>query len=202
MKLYLVPFRQEAKLLTSILPNCRSLLSENFSGCWEFNGGRVVCWNQAGTNGIIEIIKKIPDLDSFSEVILFGSAGSLAKNLSMGAVYSCTNIKDTKGNSWKIEGVDGFTECSLLTTETLIFDNDLRYELWQKYECELVDMEASAFAELAVKGFFGKAKAGVVRFVSDTYEILPELDPVTKNFTGKFPAEIRQQIAKHRKSFL
>ena len=202
MKLYLVPFRQEAKLLISILPNCRALPDSGFPGCCEYTGGRVVCWNQAGVQGVVDLVKKITDFSGYSEVILFGSAGSLAKELELGRIYTCTRIKDTFGGVWNMPAVSSFQESGLLTAEELVFENNKRQELWQKYNCELVDMEASAFAYLAEKNAFGDAKTGVVRFVSDTYEILPKLDIVTRNFTGKFPKEVSQQISKHRKNFL
>ena len=131
---------------------------------------------------------------------MFGSAGSLAHDLSMGQIFCCTTVKNTNGGHWQIPALPGFHECGILSTEALVFDNEKRNELWQKYQCELVDMETAAFAELVASGAFGSARAGVIRFVSDTYDILPELDPLTNKFTGKFPTEVRNQISKNSKA--
>ena len=231
MKLYMVPFRQEARLLTAILPNCRSVhaysgyqqaksaqpaLSTSKSNqssltpnpqsptpltIWEYNGGRVVCWNQAGSAGVEDVVAKISDFSLYSEVIMFGSAGSLAHGLSMGQLFCCTTVKDTFGGCWHLPQLDGLPECGILSTEALVFDNEKRNEFWQKHHCELVDMETAAFARLASLGAFGSAAFGAIRFVSDTYEILPALDPITNAFTGKFPPEVRNQITQHRRLF-
>lgn len=202
MKLYLVPFKQEAKLLTAIMPNCRQIKDSAFAGEWEYNGGRIICWNQAGSAGVADVVNKISDFSAYSDIIMFGSAGSLAHNLSMRQIFCCTTIKDTHGGCWKMPAVKGLPESGILSTEALVFDNGKRDELWQKYQCELVDMETAAFAEIAVSGRLGTANFGAIRFVSDTYDVLPELDPTTNNFTGKFPQEIRNQIGKARKNIL
>ena len=133
---------------------------------------------------------------------MFGSAGSLAHDLSMGQIFCCTTVKNTNGGYWQFPALPGFPECGILSTEALVFDNEKRNELWQKYQCELVDMETAAFAELAASGAFGPACVGAIRFVSDTYDILPELDPLTNNFTGKFPPEVRNHITRFRKFLL
>ncbi len=231
MRLYLVPFKQEAKLLTAILPNCHSVkISSNDQpaksaqpapstsksnqpslipnpqsptslNIWEYNGGLVISWNQAGSAGVEEVVANISDFSPYSEVIMFGSAGSLAHDLSMGQLFCCTNVKDTFGGHWQLPQLKGLPECGILSTEALVFDNEKRNELWQKHHCELVDMETAAFARLASSGAFGSAAFGAIRFVSDTYEILPALDPLTNAFTGKFPPEVRNQITHHRRLF-
>lgn len=202
MKLYLVPFKQEAKLLTAILPNCHQVKNGNWGGEWSFNNGYIICWNQAGGVGVYDIVNRISDFSQYSEVIMFGSAGSLAHDLSMGQIFCCTTVKNTNGGHWQIAALPGFPECGILSTEALVFDNGKRDELWQKYQCELVDMETAAFAELAASGVFGSARVGAIRFVSDTYDILPEIDPLTNNFTGKFPPEVRIGITKYRKCLI
>lgn len=199
MKLYLVPFNAEAKVLTAILPNCRKAPNSIFPNRWEYKGGEVVSWNEMGTKAINEVILKIKDFDKFSSVILFGSAGSLSPDLKLGNVYSCTTIKDTNGKCWQIPELEGLNTNSLLTANELIFDNNKRLECFQKYNCNLVDMEASAFAKLSSENFFKQAKTYIIRFISDNYKTLPPTDDVTKSYKKDFLLLAQKEMLKYRK---
>lgn len=199
MKLYLIPFTAEAKVLTAILPNCRKSPNQLFKNRWEYKGGEVISWNEAGTKPIHEVIKSIGDFDKYSSVILFGSAGSLAPNMQLGDIFCCTTVKDIEGNSWEMPSMQEFKKNSLLTTPELIFDNNKRMEYFKKYNSNLVDMEASIFAELSSQGFFKKAETYIIRFVSDNYEILPPLDLAKSSYNESFIKLANKEITKYRK---
>ena len=149
-----------------------------------------------------EIVKKIDNFDKFSSVVLFGSAGSLSPDLKLGEIYSCTTIKDTENNSWQMPILEGLTPNSLLTTKALVFDNNKRLEYFKKYNCSLVDMEASVFAQLTSEGYFKQTKTYVVRFISDTYETLPPIDEQGNNYAPNFMNLLHPVMAKYRKLFL
>ena len=199
MKLYLVPFNAEAKVLTAILPNCRKAPTPLFKNRWEYNGGEVISWNEVGTKAIYEVIQKIGDFEKYSSVILFGSAGSLAPDLQLGEIFSCTTIKDLDNKNWQMPCLQGFKSNSLLTTPELIFDNNKRKEYHEKYNCNLVDMEASIFADLSNKGFFKKAETYIIRFLSDNYEILPPFDLAKNSYNESFSKTVNKEIVKYRK---
>ena len=59
MKLFLVPFNFEAKVLTAILPNCKKVPNSLFQNRWEYIGGEVVSWNEVGTEAIKDVIISI-----------------------------------------------------------------------------------------------------------------------------------------------
>ncbi len=199
MKLYLIPFNAEAKVLTAILPNCRKSPNTLFKNRWEYKGGEVISWNEVGTKAIYEVIQKIGDYEKYSSVILFGSAGSLAPDLELGKIFCCTTVKDLEGNSWKMPSLQEFKENSLLTTPELIFDNNKRMEYFKKYNCSLVDMEASIFAELSSKGFFKNAGTFIIRFLSDNYDVLPPLDLAKNSYNESFSKTVNKEIIKYRK---
>ena len=199
MKLYLVPFKAEAKVLLSILPNCRKKTDSLFPNHWEYKGGEVISWNKVGLEPFRDIVKKIGNFEKYSSVILFGSAGSLSPDLKLGEVFSCTTVKDTESGCWQIPLLEGLTPSSLLTSKALVFDNNNRLEYFRKYNCPLVDMEASAFAELVSEGIFKQAKTYVIRFISDTYEILPPIDELGNNYTPDFLEIVHPVLAKYRK---
>ncbi len=199
MKLYLIPFNAEAKVLTAILPNCRKTPNLLFKNRWVYKGGEVISWNEVGTKAIHEVIEKIGDFEKYSSVILFGSAGSLAPNLQLGDIFCCTTIKDLEGNTWEMPNLREFKENSLLTTPELIFDNNKRMEYFKKFSCNLVDMEASIFADLTNKGFFKKAETYIIRFISDNYEVLPPLNLERNSYTENFTKTVNNEIKKYRK---
>jgi nucleoside phosphorylase len=199
MKLYLVPFNAEAKVLTAILPNCRKVSNSSFQNRWEYKGGEIICWNKVGIEPIKEVIMKIGNFENYSSVILFGSAGSLAPDLHLGKVYSCTTIKDIENKLWQMPTLEGIETNSLLTTNELIFDNDLRMKYHKEFNCNLVDMEASIFAELSIQGFFKQAKTFIVRFISDNYDTLPQFNLATNNYTKDFLLKANSEIVKYRK---
>ena len=202
MKLYLVPFKAEAKVLLSILPNCRKKTDSLFPNHWEYKGGEVISWNKVGLEPFRDIVKKIGNFEKYSSVILFGSAGSLSPDLKLGEVFSCTTVKDTESGCWQIPLLEGLTPSSLLTSKALVFDNNKRLEYFRKYNCPLVDMEASAFAELASEGVFKQADAYVIRFISDTYKTLPPMDKQGNNYSPDFMKLLQPVMAKYRKLFL
>ena len=202
MKLYLVPFKAEAKVLLSIMPNCRKKTDSIFPNHWEYKGGEVISWNKMGLEPFREIVKKIGNFDKFSSVVLFGSAGSLSPDLKLGDIYTCTTIKDSENNSWQMPILEGLTPNSLLTTKALVFDNNKRLEYFKKYNCSLVDMEASVFAQLTSEGYFKQTKTYVVRFISDTYETLPPIDEQGNNYAPNFMNLLHPVMAKYRKLFL
>ena len=199
MKLFLVPFKAEAKVLLSILPNCRKKTDSIFPNHWEYKGGEVISWNKVGLEPFRDIVKKIGNFEKYSSVILFGSAGSLSPDLKLGEVFSCTTVKDTESGCWQIPLLDGLTANSLLTTKALVFDNNKRMEYFKKYNCSLVDMEASAFAVLASEGVFKQADAYVIRFISDTYKTLPPMDELGNNYTPDFLKIVHPIMVKYRK---
>ena len=199
MKLYLIPFNAEAKILTAILPNCRKAPSPLFKNRWEYKGGEIISWNEVGTKAIYEVIQKIGNFEKYSSVILFGSAGSLAPNLQLGDIFCCTTIKDLDGNTWQMPSLKGFNTNSILTTPELIFDNNKRKEYHEKYNCNLVEMEASIFAELSNNGFFKKAETYIIRFLSDNYEVLPPFDQGKNSYTESFSKTVNKEIIKYRK---
>ncbi len=98
--------------------------------------------------------------------------------------------------------LEGLTPNSLLTTNALVFDNNKRLEYFKKYNCSLVDMEASAFAKLASEGFFKQTQTYVIRFISDTYETLPPIDEQGNNYAPNFMNMLHPVMAKYRKLFL
>ena len=199
MKLYLVPFNAEAKVLISILPNCKKVPNSLFQNRWEYKGGEVICWNEVGTKAMKDIIMKIGNFEKYSSVILFGSAGSLAPDLKLGDVFSCTTIKDTENNCWQMPTITGFKSNSLLTTNELIFDNNLRMKYHKEFDSNLVDMEASIFAKLSSEGFFKKSETYIIRFISDNYETLPPFDETKNTYTKNFLSIAQAEIAKYRK---
>lgn len=199
MKLYLVPFNAEAKVLTSILPNCKKVSNSISQNRWEYKGGEIICWNKMGIKDFEDLIMRIENFDNYSSVILFGSAGSLVPDLKLGKLYSCTTIKDTENNHWEMPIFNGIEPNSLLTTNELIFDNKLRMEYHQRYNCNLVDMEASIFAKLSNEGFFKKTKTFIIRFVSDNYETLPPFDEAKNSYTKSFLAKANSEMVKYRK---
>ena len=202
MKLYLVPFKAEAKVLLSILPNCKKTENTLSKNRWEYKGGEIISWNEVGLDPFRKIVKKIGDFDKYSSVILFGSAGSLSPNLKLGEIFSCTTVKDTENGCWSMPALEGLTSNSLLTTKALVFDNNKRMEYFKKYNCNLVDMEASAFSELASEGLFKQAKTYIIRFISDTYETLPSMDEQGNNYTPGFMEIVHPVMVKYRKLFL
>ena len=202
MKLYLIPFNAEAKVLTAILPNCRKAPNNLFKNRWEYKGGEVISWNEVGTKAIYEVIQKIGVFEKYSSVTLFGSAGSLAPDLQLGEIFCCTTIKDLDDNSWQMQSLEGFKPNSLLTTPELIFDNNKRMEYFKKYDTKLVDMEASIFADLSNKGFFKKAETYIIRFVSDNYEVLPPFDLAKNSYTESFLKVVNKEIIKYRKTLV
>ena len=199
MKLYLIPFNAEAKVLTAILPDCRKVSNNLFKNRWEYKGGEVICWNEMGLPPIREVINKIGNFEKYSSVVLFGSAGSLSPNLKLGEVFSCTTIKDTEKGFWQMAEYKGLKTNSLLTSKALVFDNEKRMEYHQKFNCNLVDMEASAFAELASQGLFKNAETYIIRFISDTYETLPPWDEAKNSYTKSFLSIAQAEITKYRK---
>ena len=199
MKLYLIPFNAEAKVLTSILPNCKKSPNSLFQNRWEYKNGEIISWNEVGINPIYEVIKKIGNFEKYSSVILFGSAGSLAPDLKLGEVYSCTTIKDLNNNSWEMPALKGIQQNSLLTTNELVFDNNKRFEYFQKFNCNLVDMEASIFAKLSNEGFFKGAETYVIRFLSDNYEALPPFNEAKNTYTKDFLTLAQSKLAKFGK---
>lgn len=200
MKLFLVPFNFEAKVLTAILPNCKKVPNSLFQNRWEYKGGEVVSWNEVGTEAIKDVIMKIGNFEKYSSVILFGSAGSLSPNLNLGELFVCTTIKDTENNCWKMPALAGFNSNSMLTTKEMIFDNNLRKKYFQEFNCELVDMEASIFAKLSAEGYFKDTESFVIRFVSDNYETLPPLvDGEIKSYSKSFMTKAHSEMIKYRK---
>ncbi len=199
MKLYLIPFNAEAKVLTAILPNCKKVSNSSFNNRWEYKGGEIISWNKMGTEAIKEVIMQIGDYEKYSSIILFGSAGSLSPNLNLGDIYCCTTIKDTTNQCWEMPSLDGIKPNSMLTTKELIFDNNLRMKYHQEFNCNLVDMEASIFAELSLQGYFKQAKTYIIRFVSDNYESLPPLNKSTNSYTKTFMLKANSEIVKYRK---
>ena len=199
MKLFLVPFKAEAKVLLSILPNCRKKTDSLFPNHWEYKGGEVISWNKVGLEPFRDIVKKIGNFEKYSSVILFGSAGSLSPDLKLGEVFSCTTVKDTESGCWQIPLLEGLTPNSLLTSKALVFDNNKRLEYFRKYNCPLVDMEASAFAKLASEGIFKQAETYVIRFISDTYKTLPPMDELGNNYTPDFLKIVHPIMVKYRK---
>ena len=198
MKLYLIPFNAEAKVLTAILPNCRKVSNSLFKNRWEYKGGEVISWNEMGTKAIEEVIMKIDNFDKYSSVILFGSAGSLAPDLKLGEVFSCISIKNTENKCWQMPVLGGIKPNSLLTTKELIFDNNLRMKYHQEFSCNLVDMEASIFAKYSSEGFFKNAETYIIRFISDNYDTLPPLDETKNTYTKNFLSIAQAEIAKYR----
>lgn len=201
-QLFLVPFKAEAKLLTSIFPNCKSITDSRFPNHWTFKGGEIISWNIAGKAGMQDTIEKVGIYDNFSSVILFGSCGSLSPNLKLGQIFSCKTIKDTNHSIFELPIPEDFENKDLLCTDDLILDNEERKKLWEEYNCHIVDMEGSVFANFADKGYFGKANPYIIRFVSDTYDCSAPIDSDSLKFTGKFQPEIQQEIIKHRKILL
>ena len=199
MKLFLIPFKAEAKVLISMLPNCKKVPNSFFKNRWEYKNGEIISWDEVGTKAIENVIKTIGGFEKYSSVILFGSAGSLAPNLKLGDVYSCTTIKDTENKCWQMQAINGIKTNSLLTTNELIFDNNLRMKYHQEFNCNLVDMEASAFAKLSNEGFFKKAETHIIRFISDNYEVLPLFDDEKNSYTKSFLELAYMEIVKYRK---
>ncbi len=202
MKLYLVPFNAEAKVLTAILPNCKKVPNSIFQNRWEYKGGEIICWNAMGIKAIEDVIMKIGNFDKYSSVILFGSAGSLSPNLKLGELYSCTTIKDTDNKQWEMPRIQEFNNNSLLTTPELIFDNNKRMEYYKKFNCSLVDMEASIFAKLSSEGFFKQAETYIIRFISDNYDTLPPFDEAKNTYTKSFLEIVHKEIVKYRKQLI
>ena len=199
MKLFLIPFKAEAKVLISMLPNCKKVPNSFFKNRWEYKNGEIISWDEVGTKAIENVIKTIGGFEKYSSVILFGSAGSLAPNLKLGDVYSCTTIKDTENKCWQMQAINGIKTNSLLTTNELIFDNNLRMKYHQEFNCNLVDMEASAFAKLSSEGFFKNAETHIIRFISDNYEVLPLFDDAKNSYTKSFLELAHTEIIKYRK---
>ncbi len=201
-QLFLVPFKAEAKLLTSIFPNCKAITDSEFPNHWTFKGGEIISWNIAGKTAMRDTIEKIGLYEVFSSVILFGSCGSLSPNLKLGQIFSCKTVKDTNKSIFELPVPEVFENKDLLCTDDLILVNSERKRLWEEYNCHIVDMEGAVFAGFAHKGYFGKAHTYIIRFVSDNYECSAPINPDSKKFTGKFQPEIQQEIIKHRRLLL
>lgn len=192
MRLFLAPFKAEAKLLASILPNCKLASDDSFPNRWTFKGGEIISWNSAGAEALLKAIERI-NFDKFSSVILFGSSGALAPDLKLGEVFSCTEIMDFAGRSIKLSGLKKMLCAKLLTSEKPVETSEGRNRLYEKYKADLVDMESFAFAQVAIGDGICPFLSYVVRFVSDTQD---------KAFNGKFPDEIRAALVKYRNAFV
>ena len=90
MKLYLVPFNAEAKVLTSILPNCKKVSNSFSQNRWEYKGGVVVSWNEVGTEAIKDVIMKIGNFEKYTSVILFGSS---TDKFAFSICFMCSSVK-------------------------------------------------------------------------------------------------------------
>lgn len=188
------PFNAEAKLLASVLPNCKKISDKRFLHSYSFNGGHVYSYDECGKSAVISALEQLKNELSNSRVLLFGSAGGLNPNLSLGDIFCCTHIK-AADNSKELclEALKGFNTASLLTVSTAVLSQHERQSLYKRYKADIADIEGYHFASWLLGLNRQPSSFGVIRFISDT---------AYSGFTSHFGAEIRRSLLKIKKYFI
>ncbi|MDD3146774.1 MAG: hypothetical protein PHD82_05685 [Candidatus Riflebacteria bacterium] len=183
--LFLCPFKAEATLLLSILPECKAKNSQH----WQFKGGEIITWNGSGPEKMSAAMNSFIGLHNFSRLVLFGSAGALDPDLKPGQIFSASSVK-LADRQIKLPCLQGFAAATALTNTRPVFAADERLELFSRSGCQLVDMESFFFVE---KFHRSEQQVSVLRFISDTAEL---------TFKLPFAKEIQQQVLHSRKMLL
>lgn len=184
-RVFLCPFRAEAKLLTSVLPDCRSIDSNH----WKFKSGEIFTWNGAGGEKLQSALQGFAGLHNFDRIVLFGAAGALAPNLEIGDIFSVsTAIYDSR--RVEIAPATGFLAAETVTVDAPVLAAADRQALFSQTGAVMADMESffliSGLPKLA-------AKLEVIRFISDTAAV---------PFSLPFSDKIKKSVCKMRKLFI
>lgn len=86
--LIVCPFAAEAKLLTSLLPNCRQIDNRT----WQSKAAVVQTFNGCGEKAVLDYLNTSSDWQNFGKVVLFGAAGALAPEIEPGQVFVCNQL--------------------------------------------------------------------------------------------------------------
>lgn len=160
MILYLCPFQAEARLLASILPDCRATAL----GRRVFNNGEILTWNAAGPQALANALQQHGKLHEFSRIILFGAGGALSPDLRIGDLFAASSVSDG-GKKLRLNVPAGFAGCELFSARQPILSAADRQNAFLRHATEMVDMEGFWFAE---KFSDSAQPTAIIRFVSDT----------------------------------
>lgn len=86
--LVICPFTAEARLLASLLPNCRQINNRT----WQSRAVVIQTFNGCGREPLLDYLNASTNWQKFSRVVLFGAAGALASAIEPGQVFTCNQL--------------------------------------------------------------------------------------------------------------
>lgn len=182
--LFLCPFKAEAKLLTSILPDCRAIDNTH----WHYKYGQVITWNGSGQAPLMQAVASINDPGQFSRLVLFGAAGALDPEYTIGQVFTCESVHYQQCTI-QLDPPPDFVSTKQITVDQPALTGEARDSLFQNTGSRIVDMEGYFFAQQMQSL---QLKFAIIRFISDT---------ATQPFALPFSKLIKLELIKYRNNF-
>ena len=183
--LVICPFKAEARLLAAILPDCQKLNSSE----WSFSGGYLATPDAAGGEALLALARAWQQKITPARATLFGSAGALVEQMSVGELYVCTTLH-CEEQRLSLPAQTCLPEAVSLTTDVAVTARSERQRLAVSSGAKLVNMEDYHFASFLLHA---KIAGTIIRFISDTSE---------QQFSLPFGQKIREAILLHRHEIL
>lgn len=171
--------------MSAILPGCRATSATH----WHFNNGQVITWNGSGQTALSQALACIDNLDQFARLVLFGAAGGLDPELTVGQLFACESVQYQQ-HTVKTGHLEGFADARQITVDEPVITREAREDLFQKTSASIADMESYFFADQMLSR---SVKIAIIRFISDT---------ATQPFKLPFPEQVKLELQKYRQKIL